>query len=58
MERFAKIVTGCNYFGNIGFLRFLLYEINIMNFLKTGLIFTPGVFVLYKKVWEPRGGRP
>ena len=26
-----------------------------MNFLKTGLIFTPEVFVLCKKVWGPRG---
>ena len=28
-----------------------------MNYLKTGLIFTPEVFVLCKKVWGPRGPR-
>ena len=54
MECFAKIVKGCNYFGNISFSRFLLHEINIMNFLKTGLIFTPKVFVLCEKLWGPR----
>ena len=54
MECFAKIVKGCNYFRNISFSRFLLYEINIMNFLKTGLIFTPKVFVLSEKLWGPR----
>ena len=57
MECFAKIVKGCNYFRNIGFSRFLLYEINIMSFLKTGLILTPEVFVLCKKVWHLRGRR-
>ena len=55
MECFAKIVKGCNYFRNISFSRFLLYEINIMNFLNTSLIFTPEVFILCKKVWWPRG---
>ena len=55
MECFAKIVKGCNYFRNISFSRFLLYEINIMNFLKTSHVFTPEVFVLCKKVWRPRG---
>ena len=54
MECFAKIVKGCNYFRNISFSRFLLYEINIMNFLKTGLIFTLKVFVLCEKLWGPR----
>ena len=57
MECFAKIVTGCNYFRNIGFSPFLLYEINIMSFLKTGLIFTTEVFVLYEKVWCLTGRR-
>ena len=57
MECFAKIVKGCNCFRNISFSLSLLYEINIMNFLKTGLIFTPEVFVLCKKVWGPRGPR-
>ena len=35
-ERFVKIVN-------------MLYEINIMNFLNTRVIFTPIVFTLYKK---------
>ena len=43
---FAKIVKGYNYFRDISFSRFLLYEINIINFLNTGLIFTPQVFIL------------
>ena len=55
MECFAKIVKGCNYFLNISFSTFLLYEINIMNLLKTGLIFTLELFVLCKKVLGPRG---
>ena len=46
MECFAKIVKGYNYFRDISFSRFLLYEINIINFLNTGLIFTPQVFIL------------
>ena len=45
MECFEKIVNGCNYFRDISFSRFLLYERNIMNFLNTGLIFTPEVFM-------------
>ena len=57
MECFAKIVKGYNYFRKIGFSRFLLYEINIMNFLKTGLVFNPELFVLCKNVWGPRGWR-
>ena len=55
MECFAKIVTGCSYFRNISFSRFLLYEINIMNILNIGLIFTPEVIILCKKVWGMRG---
>ena len=43
------MVKGCNYFRNISFSRFLLYGINIMNFLKTGYIFTPEAFVYVKK---------
>ena len=54
MESIAKIVKGCNYFRDISFSRFLLYEINIMNFLNTGLIFTPEVVILCKKVWGTR----
>ena len=54
MECFAKIVKGCNYFRDISFSRFLLYEINIMSFLNTGLIFAPEVFTICKKVWVPR----
>ena len=57
MECFAKIVKGCNYFCNISFSRLLLYEINIMKFLNTGLILTLEVFILCKKVWRPRGLR-
>ena len=59
MECFAKIIKGCNYFRNISFSRFLLYEINIMNFLKTStiIIFTLEVFVLCKKGCVPRGPR-
>ena len=57
MERFAKIVKGCNYFRNISFSCFLLDEINVMNFLNTGLIFTPEVFILCKKYGSPRGLR-
>ena len=55
MEGFAKIVEGYNYFSNISFSRFLLYEINITNFLNTGLIFTTDVFILCKKIWRLRG---
>ena len=53
MESFAKIVKGCIYFCNISFSRFLLYEIKIMIF--SGLVFTPELFILCKKVWGPRG---
>ena len=49
MECFAKIDKRCNYFRDISFSRFLLYEINIMNFLNTSLIFTPEVLFLCKK---------
>ena len=55
MKCFAKIGKGCNCFRNISFSRFLLSEINIMIFLKTGHIFTPEVFVLCEKEWGPRG---
>ena len=58
MESIAKIVKGCNYFRDISFSRFLLYEINIMKFSNTGLIFPPELFILCKKkVWGPRGLR-
>ena len=57
MECFAKIVKGCNYFRDISFSRFLLYEINTINFLNACLIFIPEVFILCKKVWGPRGLR-
>ena len=46
MKRFAKIVkttiifTIYNYFRNISLPHYLLHEIN-MNFLNTGLIFSP-----------------
>ena len=55
MEGFAKIGKGCNYFRNISFSGFLLYEMNIISLLKTGHIFTPEVFVFCKTVWGPRG---
>ena len=55
MERFGKIAKVCNYFRNISFSHF--YEINITNFLNTGYIFIPEVFILCKKVWGPRGLR-
>ena len=32
----------------------LYYDLNIMNFFNTSLIFTPEVFILYEKVWCPR----
>ena len=54
MERFAIIFNGYNYFRNISFSHSLLYEINIINFIKIGLIFTPKVFILCKKVWGLR----
>ena len=59
---FAKILNGYNYLCNISSSRSPLYEINIMNFFHTGLIFTPQVFFLRRKVWRPRragqgGGR-
>ena len=34
--------------------RSLLYEINIMIFFNTGLIFTSEVFILYKILWRQR----
>ena len=49
MECFVKIFKDCHYFRNISFSVTLLYEINIMNFLNTGLIFSPEVFILCKK---------
>ena len=54
MVCFAKVVKGCNYFCGISFSRFLLYEINIVKFLNTDLIFTSDVFFLCKNVWWPR----
>ena len=57
MECYAKIVKDCNCFRNINFSRFLRYEINIMNFLNIGLIFTPEVIILCKKVWGSGGLR-
>ena len=62
MRPFAKIVNGyhyiCNYnyFRNISFSRSLLYEISIMNFIKTGLIFTPEVLLYVKNMRAKRGG--
>ena len=62
MKTFAKIInstiiifTNYNYFHSIGLKNSLLHEINIMNFFNTGLIFTPEVVILYKKLWPVRG---
>ena len=52
MEHFAKIVH-YTYLRKVSFSRYLLYEINIMNVIKTRIIFTPQEFILYKKVWAP-----
>ena len=52
---FCEIVNGYNYFRNMYFSPSLLYEINISHFLNTGLIFTPGAFILRKKAWGFRG---
>ena len=35
----------------------ILYEINIINFFNTCIIFTPIVFILCKKIWRPKGPR-
>ena len=47
--------TNYNYFGNISFSRSLFYKINTLNFFNIGLIFTPDVFILYRKVWGSKG---
>ena len=52
-----KIVGGSNYYHNISFSRSLLYAIKFRNFFNAGLIFTPKVFIPYKKVWAPSGKR-
>ena len=55
VEHFSKIVNGYNYFRNynylcnISFSRSAFYKINIMSFIKTGLIFTSEIFILCKK---------
>ena len=54
MECFAEIVKDYNYFHDFSYSRFLLYEINIMKFLNTGIIFTPELFTLWKKEWRRR----
>ena len=57
-----KLVNGYRYYckytylGNISFSRSLLYEINIMKFIKTGLIFTSELFLLFKKYGGGGGG--
>ena len=55
LKSYAKKVNGNNYFRNVSFSRCPLYKINI-NFFNTCLICTPEVYILYKKVWQPRGG--
>ena len=54
-KQLTSIIILANYFRKISFLRSLLYEINIVIFLNAGLIFTPEVFIVRKKVWEPTG---
>ena len=49
------IYANYSYKLNISFSHSLLYETNIMDFFNTGLIFTPEVFILCKKVWGARG---
>ena len=52
------IYANYTYFRNTSFSGSLLYEINIMIFLITGLIFTPEVFIIFKStVPEKVGGR-
>ena len=49
IERFVKIANGYNYFRNISFSRYLLYEISIViSFFNTALTFAPEVFILCK----------
>ena len=57
MECSAKIVKGCNYFRDISFFSIFvnsstLWNQSITDFLNTGLIFTPEVFILCKKGME------
>ena len=47
IEHFTKIVNCYNYFR-----KSYLFPQNI---IKTILIFTPEVFIIYKNVWRPRG---
>ena len=47
--------TNYNFFGNISFSRSLFYKINTLSFFNIGLIFTPDVFILYRKVWGSKG---
>ena len=54
---FDSVLRNYHYIRDISFSRFLLYETNIIKFLNTGLIFTPEVFILRKKVWGPIGLR-
>ena len=49
------IFINYNYFRSISLPRCLLHEINIMNFFKKGLIFTPVVVILCKKLQRARG---
>ena len=44
-----------NYFRNISFSRSLFYDINIMNFLNSGLICTPVPFILRKREIKASG---
>ena len=49
IERFVKIANGYNYFRNMSFSRYLLYEISIViSFFNTALTFAPEVFILCK----------
>ena len=59
LKRFAKIVNGSNYFPNnhsrnIIFSHSLLYEINIINFVNTGLFFFQK-YLFYVTKYRSRG---
>ena len=60
MEHIAKIVNDDNYFRKLFSLYQLFRFYTLLNkydelYYRAGLIFAPEVFVLYKKVWRPRG---
>ena len=52
MECSAKITNSCYHFPNTSCSPSLLSEINIVNFLNTGLILTPEIYMFYVKKYE------